>query len=215
MARLAEWIAIGKTVARVTHESDIRYVTTALAYYAFISFVPLLVLVVASVGWQFAGRVSASPAQFQTPETQDVIYESLPTASGRTLAVAILAILLQSLVLAFLAPGVVGTIAGFALLLPALTVTFLPLYYAPSRVVDSVRGAFPGAVATACSWTVLHAVIQFYAVDAAQYAVYGVLSGVIIVLTNTYIAAVFLMMGIVVNAALAIDPDELRDRVRE
>ena len=264
MARLTEWIAVGKTVARVTHESDIRYVATALAYYAFISFVPLLVLVVAGVGWQFADRVSASPAQFLTPETQDLIYESLTTASGRTLAVAlsvvvlawgganvavgfltvverieatperplsgqirdatvvlgtlaiaILAILLQSLVLAFFAPGVVGTIAGFALLLIVLTLTFLPLYYAPSQVIDSVRGAFPGAFTTACSWTVLHAIIQFYAVNAAQYAVYGVLSGVIIILTNTYIAAVFLMMGIVVNAALATDPDELRDRVSE
>lgn len=263
MASLSEWVEDGKTVLRITYESDIRYLATSFAYYSFLSFIPLLVLFVAGVGWQFASSVSAPPAQFLTPDAQRLVYDALTTASGRTgaavlsifalawgganvvtgvlttveriemaserslsgqvrdavvvlgaLSLAMLAILLQSLALAVFSSGVLGTLVGFAILLVVLTVVFLPLYYVPSRVVASVSGAVPGALTAACGWTVIHAGIQFYAVNATQYAIYGVLSGIIIILTSTYLAAVVLLMGIVVNAALATDPEELLAEVR-
>jgi membrane protein len=44
-----------------------------------------------------------------------------------------------------------------------------------------------------------------YVVNAAQYAIYGVLSGIILMLTSIYLAAVVLMVGLVVNAVLAAE----------
>ena len=264
MSRLSEWVDDGTTILRIAYESDIRYLATSFAYYAFLSFIPLLVLVVAGVGWQFARSVSTPPAQFLTPDAQRLVYNALTTASGRTgaavlsifalawgganvatgvlttverietaserslssqvrdavvvlgaLSLAMLSILLQSLVFTVFSAGALGILAGFAILLVVLTVAFLPLYYVPSRIVDSVSGAVPGAFTTACGWTVIHAGIQFYALNAAQYAIYGVLSGIIIILTTIYLAAVVLLMGIVVNAALATDPEDLLTKVRE
>jgi membrane protein len=69
--------------------------------------------------------------------------------------------------------------------------------------VTTPRAALPGAVTAAAGWTTLHAAVQFYAGNATQYAIYGVLSGVIIILTSLYLAAVVLMVGVVVNATLA------------
>jgi membrane protein len=258
MARLTDWIAVGKTVARIAYESDIRYLATSVSYYAFISFIPLLVLVFAIVGQQFANEIAALPARFVTPATRPLIYESLTTASGRTWAavlsivvlawggtnitvdflegverieaatdrplprqvrdaaivlgtvlLAILAVLLQSLLVAVFADGPLGILLGFGVLLVALTLTFLPLYYVPSRVVTSLSRALPGALTTAFGWTVLHAAIQFYTANAAEYAIYGVLSGIILILTSTYIAAIILMTGVAVNAVIATEVDDL------
>lgn len=259
MARLAESLNFVKTVARVMYEFDIKYPATALAYYTFVSFVPLLLLVFAVVGRQFALEVYTRAPRFVTPDMQQILYEAVTTASGRvgaavlavvalawsganvaigfltvverveattterplaiqvrdatvvlvTLGLAMLALILLSALLAVLAAGFLGVLVGFVVLLGVLTVTFLPLYYVPSRVVGSVPAAFPGALTTACGWTVIHAGVQFYAANAAQYAIYGVLSGIIIILTSSYLAAVILMMGVVVNTVFASDTDAL------
>lgn len=256
MARLAESLALVKTVARVMYEYDIKYPATALAYYTFVSFVPLLLLGFALVGRQFALEVYTRSPRFVTPATQQLIYEAMTTAAGQagaallavvvlawsganvavgfltvierveevtdrtmaiqvrdaivvlgTLSLAIIAILLLSMLLAVFSAGVLGTLAGFAVLPGVLTLTLLPLYYVPSRVVASVQAALPGALTTAFGWTIIHAGVQFYAANATQYAVYGVLSGIIIILTSTYIAAIILMMGVVINAVIAGDTD--------
>jgi membrane protein len=48
--------------------------------------------------------------------------------------------------------------------------------------------------------------IRTYAVNAPRYAIYGALSGIIILLTSLYFAAFVLMIGFIVNAvALARD----------
>lgn len=259
MTRLTESLDFAKTVAGVMYELDVKYPATALAYYAFVSFVPLLLLVIAVLGRQLAIEIYVESARFVTPATQGLIYEALTTASGRTgavvlsivaiawgganvavgfltvvervedvterrlriqlrdavvvlgtLGVAMIAIFLLSLLLAVSSAGRLGTLGGFALLLIVLTVTFLPLYYVPSRVAASPSAALPGAFTTACGWTVLHGGIQFYTSNAAQYALYGVVSGIILILTTTYLAAFVLMMGVVVNAALATDTDVLQ-----
>lgn len=254
----ATWLTIGKTVVRLTYESDIRYLATALAYYGFVSVVPLIVIAVAIVGWQMAGTLSAQPAQFVTPDTQQLLAEALATASGRTgsvvlsigvlawssanvatgfltaverievvterrlasqvrdaiivlgtLSIAIGVIFLQAVLLAIVSGGLVEIFLGAVGLLAVLTVAFLPLYVVPSREVGTVREALPGAVTAACGWSLLSAGIQMYAVNAAQYAIYGVLSGVILLLTGLYLAAIVLMVGVVVNAVVTTDTHEL------
>lgn len=258
MARRTAWASFAREVARITYESDVRYLATAFAYYAFLSLMPLLVMIVALVSWQFADVIVLPPARFLTPDTRQLVFEALTTASGRTgstvlsvvalswgganiatgfltvierieavpdrgvstqlrdsvvvlgaLAAAMGVIIVQSVVLSIAGTGPLATVSGFLALLVALTLTFCPLYYVPSRLVGSLSAALPGAVTAATGWTVIHAAIQFYVLNAAQYAIYGVLSGIIIILTTTYFAAAILMVGVVVNAVLYTDPDEL------
>lgn len=109
MGRLSESVDYGTTVLRITYESDIRYLATSFAYYMFLSFIPLLVLVVAGVGWQFASSVSTPPAQFLTPDAQQLVYDALTTASGRT-AAAVLSILVLAWGGANVATGVLATV---------------------------------------------------------------------------------------------------------
>lgn len=252
MARLARWVDVGKTVARVAYESDTRYLATSVAYYAFVSFIPLLVLALALLGRQLATDIAELPTRFVTPGLRELIDESLRTASGRTWAVAlsvgvlawggsniavdfltgverietaegrpltvqfrdaavvlgtvvlaILSVLGQSLFLGVASVGPLGTLLGYGALFTVLAVIFLPLYYVPSREVRSPVAALPGALTTALGWTAIHAILQFYAANASQYAIYGVLSGIVLVLTSTYVAAIVLLTGVIVNATVA------------
>lgn len=252
----ANWLEVGKTVFRLTRQSNVGYLATALAYYGFVSVVPVLVLVVAVVGWQAAGSISVQPAKFVTPGTQQLLAESLATASGRTgsvvLSVGVLAwssanvatgfltaverieavtgrslagqvrdavvvlgtlsiamgvIFVQMVLLAVVSGGLFEIFLGAVVLLAVLTVAFLPLYVVPSQVVDSVSEGLPGALTAACGWSLLSVVVQLYAVNAVQYAIYGVLSGIILLLTGLYVAATLLMIGIVVNVVVNADSE--------
>jgi membrane protein len=89
-------------------------------------------------------------------------------------------------------------------LLGALTVVFLPMYYVPSNVVSGPRSALPGAVFAASGWTVLHVIVQVYVRQASQYAIYGTLSGVLLLLTSLYIASLLLMLGVAVNCRYVV-----------
>jgi len=260
MAQRAGWVATARTVAGIAYGSDIRYIATSLAYYAFISLMPVLLLVFIVFGRQLADVVSVTGARFLTPDTQQLLYEGLTAATGRTaatilsvvvlawsganvavgfltvverveavaekplpkqvcdaavvlgtLTAAILVILAQSVFLSLFATGLLSVLVGFAVLFVALAVTLLPLYFVPSRVANSPQDALPGAMTTAMGWTALHAAIQFFAANAGQYAIYGVLSGLILILTGAYVAAIVLMIGVVVNAVLATDADDLYD----
>jgi len=251
MPRLGRVLDVATTVARVTYRCDVKYPAAALAYYGFVSFVPLLLLVFAVLGREFAGEIAARAPPFVTPDAQQLVYEALTAASGRVGAVllgigvlawsaanvaidfttvvervegegadsvaeqladavvvlgavstAIVTLVLTNVLFAGIGNGPVSALAEVLVLLVALTVAFVPLYYAPSNVVTHAAAAVPGAFTAAAGWTVIHAVIQFYAGNAGQYAIYGVLSGVIIILTGLYLGATVLLVGVVVNATL-------------
>ncbi len=259
MGRGAEAVNLVVSLVRTAREEEIRYPAAALAYYAFVSFVPLLLLVFAVVGERLAIELSRSVPRLLTPEVRGLVDRSLRTASGRTgagvLAVlvlawsgtnvvgdvrtvvarvegsvgrsigdrvrdaiavlggfglAILAIVATSTHFARSTGGPLPGLYGFVVLWTALTAAFLPLYRVPSGRVTSTAGALPGAVLAAFGWTVLHAGVRFYAIHAGRYAVYGALSGVIIVLTSLYLAAAVLLTGFVVNATVAAGGDARR-----
>ena len=250
-SRLAEIVRTAVTVARVAYEHELRYPAAAFAYYAFVSFLPLLVLLAAVLGETMAAEIQSEIPNFFTPQARELVSESLTTASGRLGAMLLsivalawsgtnMAVDFQTVVerveetteepLSVQLRDAVGILGSFALTLCSITVagvvfalmsadplveqgwpivlfatftiSFIPLYYLPSRVVTSLSGALPGALAAAFGWTVLIAVVQFYAAHAARYAIYGILSGIIIVLTSFYLAAIVLMLGVVVNATL-------------
>lgn len=252
MSRLAGALGSVVTLARVSTRHDIRYPAAAIAYYTFVSLLPLVVLVLAVLGSPVATQIRAATPRVLTTEAQQLMYEALTTATGRAgaalLAVVVLAwsaanvstgfltfvervegtgdrslreqfraaaSVLASVLLSIGALIAVGALfplipaprgaghVGFLVLPVALTVAFLPLYYFPSRVITSFRAALPGAVGAALGWTLLLAVIQLYATNATRYAIYGVLSGIIIILTALYVAATILMLGVVVNAMAA------------
>jgi membrane protein len=92
---------------------------------------------------------------------------------------------------------------GLGLLLVGLTGVFLPLYYyLPDAGLD-VRDALPGAVLAAVGWVLLQAGFQVYAANAPQFRLYGVIGGVLLLVTWFYIAAILLLVGAAVNHVLA------------
>ncbi|WP_123537333.1 YihY/virulence factor BrkB family protein [Halosimplex salinum] len=117
-----------------------------------------------------------------------------------SLSLAALAVVFTGGVFSQLSAGPLTAVAWPLVLLGVLVLAFLPLYYLPSTLVTSPSGALPGALTAAVGWTVLILGIQFYVANAGQYALYGILSGVILILTSLYLAALVLMLGVVVNA---------------
>ena len=240
------------TVIRVAEEHDIKYPAAALAYYAFVAMIPLLILVFAIFRDRLVRQVQATTPVFLTPDAQQLIAEALSATSGRAWAallagsvlawsganivigfqtviervehdprnsllnqlraagsilgsfgLVIISIILTSLIFELLPMGRELVYAEPVVQFGLLTVAFLPLYYAPSRVVTSPTEALPGALLAAVGWTVLLTAIRFYAGSATKYALYGVLSGIIIILTSLYLAAIVLMIGVVVNTVSA------------
>lgn len=240
-------------VVRVAYAHDVHHPAATLAYYLFVSLLPLLVLSVAAISDPLAVQIQAATPRVLAPGVRNLIYESETVATERTGAVVFaVAVLLWSAfnvvdgfeavvrrvegqsrggvgVRLRNAVAVVGSLAltlvasvltsaavvamppvrplvvggGVAALFLALTLALLPLYYVPSDVVTSLRAALPGAVTAALGWTGMLLVVHLYAVNAGRFALYGVLSGVVILLTALYVAAVVLALGVVVNAVVA------------
>lgn len=257
MRRLRQVFDVAVTVLQVAEEHDVTYPAAAVAYYGFVSQIPILMLVLAVLGDSLAGLARTSLPTYVTPDTQQLISETLTTASGRVwaalLAVGVLAwsganivlgfqtvierverdaresrlvrlrdagsilgsfclvglaVVLTNLVFALLPVGRVLAYSEPVVQFGLLTVASVPLYYAPSNVVTSPTGALPGALTAAAGWTVLLTATQLYAATAARYALFGVLSGIIIILTSLYLASVVLMIGVIVNTVHA-ETDEL------
>jgi membrane protein len=251
MGRLSGGVEFLAALVRTAYEEEIRYPAAALAYYAFVSFVPLLLLTFAVTGDRLVAELSRTTPLFLAPQVERLVDRSLATASGRTgaallsvfvlgwsgvnvvgdflavvrriedtgprrlgrrvrdgvvilggLDVAILAVVATSALFEFPVAGPAFGLGGVVVLWSALTLAFVPVYYVPSDLVPSPRGALPGAAVAALGWTGIHTGVQFYASNAEQYAVYGVLSGVIVILTSLYLAAAVLLTGIIVNARL-------------
>jgi len=102
------------------------------------------------------------------------------------------------------AVGLVGT----AVLIASLTVVLLPLYYVLPGTAVTVREALPGAVFTAVGWTALQTGFRLYASVAGSYQAYGVLGGVLLLVTFLYFGGLLLLLGVVLNAVLAGRADE-------
>lgn len=246
-----------RRVADLAIDRQVTFLAAAIAYYAFVSLVPALLLLVvvatAVFGETIAAELVASTGEFLTPAGEEAVVVAVSSASGRTGASLLgLGVLLWSTLKVFRGldtafvslyggdgtPGflrqvvdaasvvvavgvgigvmvVVGAFVAAAdavplveaasvLALPAfLAAVFLPMYYLLPQPTLTVHEALPGAAFAAVCWTLLQAGFQVYAASAAQYQVYGVIGGILLLVTWLYLAAVVVVLGGVVNVVLA------------
>jgi membrane protein len=94
------------------------------------------------------------------------------------------------------------TLVGNLVAVVALCLAFLPIFYIMPPVDVTIRHAFPGAVVAAVGWVLLQIGFYYYAGSAGKYAAYGLLGAFLLFITFLYIAAIVLLVGVVVNAAL-------------
>ena len=92
---------------------------------------------------------------------------------------------------------------GGLVLVPILVVAFLPLYYLFPDTPLTVREVLPGTLFAAVGWTVLATVFSLYASVAGNFQLYGVIGGVLLLVTWFYFAGQLLLLGAVLNAVLS------------
>ena len=257
----------GRLVVDAAMDQNVTFLAAGVAYYAFVSLIPalLLLVVVASTvfGEVVAGQLLAATGDFLTPAGEEAIATAVVSAQGRSGATVLGLVVLvwstlkvfRGLDTAFLqvygveeqvtfieqlvdaASVVVGIGVGIAVmvavgalvaavdtlplvdvtsvvLLPVLlTVVFLPMYFLLPYPEVSVEEALPGAAFAAIGWTVLQAGFQVYAVSAGQYQVYGVIGGILLLVTWLYVAAIVVVLGAVINVVLAEGRSALEDGI--
>lgn len=278
-------VGVTRSLVAVVRSESVTFVAASLAYYAFVSLLPLLLLglVVASVvgGSALADQVATDVATTLGPSAGDIVYEALTNAAGRGGATVFgLAVLLWSalkvfrgmdvafsevygaetddslveqvtdavVVLTAVGAGIVLTVAvgmlislpdvasvfgvglvnvaGPLLLVAGLTATLLPLYYFLPDDDIAVRDALPGAAFAAVGWTLLQSGFRYYARTAGSYEAYGVIGGVLLLVTLLYFGGVVLLVGVALNAVLdgrigpqaatlGIDERDLKDAVSD
>jgi len=247
------------TVVRETRARDVPTYAASLAYYAFVSLVPLLALGVTAAamlgGPELEASVVAVAGQYLLPTGRELVVAALRNAGGRgaTTALGLLVLVWSGLklfrgadlavsrvygtdpgnlveqvrdgllVLGGVVVGAVGGVAtagavaivfprspfGVLALLPTLAVlvvAFLPLYYVFPDVDVGVREALPGAVFAAVAWTLLgtgFGVYAAYATSEGTVALYGLLGGLVLLVTWFYLAGLVLLGGAVFDAVLA------------
>jgi membrane protein len=95
-------------------------------------------------------------------------------------------------------PALVGNLAAVVV----LCLAFLPIFYIMPPVDVTTRHALPGAAVAAVGWVLLQVGFYYYAGSAGRYAAYGILGAFLLFITFLYVAAIVLLVGVVVNAAL-------------
>ncbi len=249
-------LAVLGSVRRTVKAEQLTLLAAAIAYYAFVSMIPLTVvaLVAASLlgGPAFVRTVDALLAGILTPQSSDLLQSALTSGVGRDGATVLGLVVLawsalkvfraidaafsriygadvvESLPQQLLDAGIVlggvaletGVSAWLLAILPrfvpalagvlmplasalVLPVALFPIYYAFPDVDVRFREAVPGAVLAGLGWTVLAWLFGLYTTYAGAYQLYGLLGGVLLLLTWFYAAALLVLFGAVVNAVLA------------
>jgi len=245
-----------RAVVAALRREELGFFAAALAYYAFVSAVPLLLVAVAvasAVGGEaFADTVLVALRDALSAEAAGVLEEALTSGTGREGATAVGLLVftwsglrlfrgldhafgriygatgpgstlgqLRDATVALVALGaaIVATV-GASWLLPfdrlplvglvgtlvsafVLAAVFLPLYYVLPDPPVSITECLPGAVVAGVGWTVLGITFSMYADVAGGFQLYGVLAGVLLLLTWLYFGGLLVLAGAVLNVTLA------------
>lgn len=255
----ADLRGVVRSLITAARTEQITFIAASLAYYTFISLIPLLLLVLAVAtrvgGEHLATTLVGQVGDVLSPSGQDLLTEALTGASGRggATVVGTLVLLWGALKIfrgidvafsqvygtdpaesflgklrdAFVALVAVGAgiavavtastlmslsgvplidLLGTPALALALSITFLPLYVLLPDADVGLWEAVPGAVLAGGGWTLLGTGFRIYAEHAATFQLYGVIGGVLLLVTWFYLGSVLLLLGGVLNAVLADRP---------
>ncbi|MEF8888109.1 MAG: YihY/virulence factor BrkB family protein [Haloarculaceae archaeon] len=245
-----------RSLVAVARAEQLGFMAAAIAYYTFVSLIPLLLVTVAVAsavaGPALAADVLAVAGGVLSPEAVALLRDSLTSGAGRGGATAAgLVVLLWSglrvfrgldvafariyrvdahrsfvtnvrdAAVAFAAIALaVGAVVAVTALLPlvgfspggplrtlwlavALPVVFLPLYYVFPDCRVTVREVIPGAALAGLGWTLLGFLFGVYAATADSFQLYGLIGGVLLVLTWFYLGGLVLLSGATLNTVLA------------
>lgn len=126
--------------------------------------------------------------------------------SGMVLAVGLLGmftVLLAAAAMALYANEELRLVATPLVVFVATGLALFPLFYSLPEPAVTVHEVLPGTVFTAFSWTVIGAALGLYAANTDGVALYGLLGGLLLVITWLYAAHVTLLFGAALNAVLA------------
>ncbi len=99
--------------------------------------------------------------------------------------------------------GAVSLLGLWALILSGLVVVLLPMYYVLPPIRRPVTEVLPGTFVAVVGLLLLRQTFQLYAVRASEYEAYGLVGAVVLFLLWLYFGSLILVVGAVVNAALA------------
>ncbi|WP_164471146.1 YihY/virulence factor BrkB family protein [Halorubrum sp. CSM-61] len=243
-------------IARESKEKNVPFMAGSIAYSAFVSLLPLVLLltIAASVlgGEVLVNQVQRVTESYLTPSGQSLLVDSINQAGSQTgLSILGSLVLLWGILRVFraldtafsaiydtqwkndlpnqLKDGIVvlvslgialvvvvgaglllhlvpnlplpGLVRG-ALLIVGLTVVFLPIYYVFPDVDLSLKMILPGTMVAAVGWAVLNAGFGIYVAYSSTQALYGVVGGVILLITFLYFGALVILIGAVTNIVL-------------
>jgi membrane protein len=118
-------------------------------------------------------------------------------------AVTVVVVAVTGSLFLFRTTGRLWAFLGPFALWSSMVVLFLPLYYSFSGTESSVREVLPGVFVAATGWTVSLIGLRTYVTTAETVDLYGVVGGLLLVLTWLYVVGLSLLLGVVLNAVLA------------
>lgn len=246
----------GRQLLVTLRRAELGFLAAALAYYAFVAAVPLVLVAVAvasAVGGEaFADAVVDAVRGVLSADAAAVLDASLTSGAGREGATVLGLVALgwsglklfrgletaftrvygqpvgrslpervgtAAVALGALALGVGGTVlfagvlpfgrlplvgvAGTVLTAGVLSAVFVPVFWIlPARSL-SLRSVLPGAAVAGAGWATLGVAFGVYTRLAGGFQLYGVLAGVVLLLTWLYLGALLVLLGAVVNTTLA------------
>jgi len=156
----------------------------------------------------FRGLDVAFSLVYDTDEVEsfvEQIRDALTALAGIAVAVVALAVVNALVVVS----GVqLAGLLGTAALAGMLALAFLPIYYVFPDADVTLREVLPGTIFAAVGWTLLGALFSLYASVATGYQLYGVVGGILLLVTWFYFASTILLAGAVVNAVLAAEDQD-------
>jgi membrane protein len=238
-------------------ERDVPFMAGSLAYSAFVSLLPFMLLVVLAVSWiggeELVAVVLSLTRRYLSPAGQNVVFDALTHASGRfglsvlgflalswgaltlfrrldtafaqlygtdgrgslrkqltdaliviaAMAGAMIAMLFAGLVFAMVPQIPFLGVLNVLFLIAALSAAFYPVYYVFPDVDIAPLEAVPGVIVSVVGWTLLQLLFQVYISISSTAELYGVLGGVLLLITWLYFASLIFLLGGVANVVLA------------
>ncbi|WP_324756110.1 YihY/virulence factor BrkB family protein [Haloarcula sp. GH36] len=252
-------VSTARSIATLVRESELSFLAGSIAFFAFFSLVPSLLLLVAlgslvggeqfvtrivrlfetslsagggavigealadptgQVGASIVGVVGLFWSALKVFRAIDLAFDRIYTTDKSTslpqqlrdatvvvvsIGGGIILLLIVQITLVRLDTGFApySSLLGVPVLLVGLLIVLAPLYYVMPPVRLSVRQVVPGTITAVVGLIALQQVFHVYASFAGQYRAYGFIGAVLLFLLWLYVGALVLLLGAVVNVAVA------------